>query len=190
MLQFRQRPFARRWRRLGERERGTEFLARAIRAYRAALDEYTRERVPLRWAMTQNNFGVALSVLGVRESGTLPLKQAVEAFRGAFQERTRERVHAEACAAPKSQKELECEKLAQVIEAERGRRNDNGIRLLDKAGERGGMLLMAGSPARAGIDPLRSPLSRRKAAPIGLPDPPGSGSRPHLGALRGSIRRA
>ena len=34
---------------------------------------------------------------------------------------------AAACAPPKSREELECEKLAQVIEAERGRRNDKGI---------------------------------------------------------------
>jgi hypothetical protein len=36
----------------------------------SALEEYTRERVPLRWALTQNNLGNALLRLGERESGT------------------------------------------------------------------------------------------------------------------------
>jgi hypothetical protein len=35
-----------------------------IAAYRAALEEYTRDRVPLDWAMTQNNLGTALRALG------------------------------------------------------------------------------------------------------------------------------
>ena len=34
-----------------------------MEAFRAALEEYTRERVPLDWAMTQNNLGVALASL-------------------------------------------------------------------------------------------------------------------------------
>ena len=37
-------------------------------AYTEALKEYTRERVPLDWAMTQNNLGTALVTLGKRES--------------------------------------------------------------------------------------------------------------------------
>jgi hypothetical protein len=45
------------------RESGTARL-------RAALEERTRERVPLDWAMTQNNLGLALQALGERESGT------------------------------------------------------------------------------------------------------------------------
>ena len=47
--------------RLGERESGTARLEEAVAAYRAALEERTRERVPLQWAMTQNNLGNALS---------------------------------------------------------------------------------------------------------------------------------
>jgi hypothetical protein len=42
----------------------------AVLAYREALKEYTRERVPLDWAMTQNNLGNALFSLGKRDSGT------------------------------------------------------------------------------------------------------------------------
>ena len=38
-------------------------------AYRLALQELTRERVPLDWAMTQVNLGDALLSLGERRSG-------------------------------------------------------------------------------------------------------------------------
>ena len=61
-------------------------------AYTEALKEWTRERVPLDWAMTQNNLGLALAVLGERESGTERLEQAVTAYTEALKERTRERV--------------------------------------------------------------------------------------------------
>jgi tetratricopeptide (TPR) repeat protein len=77
---------------LGERESGTARLEEAVAAYRAALEEWTRERVPLDWAMTQNNLGAALSTLGERESGTARLEEAVAAYRAALMERTRERV--------------------------------------------------------------------------------------------------
>jgi len=36
----------------GERESGTARLEQAVTAYRAALEEHTRERVPLQWAMS------------------------------------------------------------------------------------------------------------------------------------------
>ena len=42
---------------LGQRESGTARLEEAVAAYREALKERTRERVPLQWAMTQNNLG-------------------------------------------------------------------------------------------------------------------------------------
>lgn len=45
---------------LGEREPGTERLEQAVTAYRLALEECTRERVPLEWAKTQTNLGTAL----------------------------------------------------------------------------------------------------------------------------------
>ena len=61
-------------------------------AYVEALKEYTRERVPLNWATTQNNLGNALWTLGERESGTERLEQAVSAYVEALKERTRERV--------------------------------------------------------------------------------------------------
>src|SRR5262252_1487658 len=77
---------------LGERESGTARLEEAVAAYRDALTEYTRERVPLDWAMTQNNLGNALQRLGERESGTAQLEEAVAAYRDALTEYTRERV--------------------------------------------------------------------------------------------------
>ena len=48
---------------LGQRESGTARLEEAVATYRAALTEHTQERVPLQWAMTQNNLGLALSTL-------------------------------------------------------------------------------------------------------------------------------
>ena len=58
----------------------------------AALEERKRERVPLDWAQTQNNLGLALWRLGERESGTARLEEAVKAYRAALEERKRERV--------------------------------------------------------------------------------------------------
>ena len=77
---------------LGERESGTARLEEAVVAYRGALMERTRERVPLDWAATQNNLGAALWRLGEREGGTARLEEAVAAYRDALKERTRERV--------------------------------------------------------------------------------------------------
>ena len=78
--------------RLGERESGTARLEEAVAAYRTALEERTRERVPLDWARTQTNLGAALKTLGGRESGTARLEEAVVVYRAALQELTRERV--------------------------------------------------------------------------------------------------
>ena len=77
---------------LGKRVSGTARLEQAVEAYRAALEEMTRERVPLDWARIQMNLGVALRTLGARESGTARLEQAVAAYRAALEEQTRERV--------------------------------------------------------------------------------------------------
>ena len=54
---------------LGQRESGTESLEQAVAAFTEALQECTRERVPLEWAATQNNLGAALATLGEREPG-------------------------------------------------------------------------------------------------------------------------
>jgi tetratricopeptide (TPR) repeat protein len=76
----------------GERKGDNGSLRRAVAIYRAALQERTRERVPLDWAVTQNNLGGALQTLGEREAGTGRLEEAVAAYRAALEERTRERV--------------------------------------------------------------------------------------------------
>ena len=67
---------------LGERESGTARLEEAVAAYRAALEEWTRERVPSDWAMTQNNLGEALTSLAERETGNQLEKAVLGAFRG------------------------------------------------------------------------------------------------------------
>ena len=77
---------------LGQRESGTAHLEEAVVAFREALQERTRARVPLDWAMTQLNLGNALLKLGERESGTARLEEAVTAYREALQENTRTRV--------------------------------------------------------------------------------------------------
>ncbi|WP_244293077.1 tetratricopeptide repeat protein [Stappia sp. TSB10P1A] len=77
---------------LGTREAGTSRLEQAVEAFRLALEERTRERVPLDWAMTQNNLGNALQELGTREGDPARLEQAATAYRLALEEWTRERV--------------------------------------------------------------------------------------------------
>jgi tetratricopeptide (TPR) repeat protein len=47
--------------------------------------------VPLTWAQTQSNLGLALWRLGERESGTGNLEEAIIAYREALKEHTRER---------------------------------------------------------------------------------------------------
>jgi tetratricopeptide (TPR) repeat protein len=65
-------------------------MGASFAAYQAALEEWTRERVPLQWAATQNNLGNALLGLGQRDSGTARLEEAVAAYRAALEEWTRE----------------------------------------------------------------------------------------------------
>lgn len=76
---------------------GNEFgdndaLVRAIEKLRALLALCPRGRLPLDWASTQNNLGIALTTLGERDGDTDRLKEAVVAYRAALEERTRERV--------------------------------------------------------------------------------------------------
>ena len=78
--------------RQGEEFGDNAALVDAIARYRALLDRRPRERVPLDWAMTQNNLGNALRTLGERESGTARLDEAITAYREALKEWTRERV--------------------------------------------------------------------------------------------------
>jgi len=77
---------------LGEREARTGRLEDAVTAYREALKEQTRERVPLAWGMTQVNLGAVLARLGARENGTARLEEAVAAFHAALEEIRRDQV--------------------------------------------------------------------------------------------------
>ena len=76
---------------IGEQAGRSKPLEEAIEAYRAALKEYTRARVPLKWAETQHNLGTVLWTLGERESGTARLEEAVNAYHAALEELTRAR---------------------------------------------------------------------------------------------------
>ena len=60
-------------------------------AYEAALEERTRDRVPLAWAMTQDNLGNALATLGERGDDAAT-QRAVAAYEAALEERSREQV--------------------------------------------------------------------------------------------------
>jgi hypothetical protein len=50
-----------------------------------ALQERTRERVPLDWAMTQNNLGLALAKLGERTHDRAKLEEARKVVNAAFE---------------------------------------------------------------------------------------------------------
>jgi tetratricopeptide (TPR) repeat protein len=67
-------------------------LEDGIDVWKSLVVELPRDRVPLEWAMTQNNLGNALWTLGEREAGTTRLEEAVEAYRNALLEYARDRV--------------------------------------------------------------------------------------------------
>jgi tetratricopeptide (TPR) repeat protein len=81
-----------RWTDQGDARGDNQALTTAIKDCRAALEENTRDRVPLEWATTQMNLGTALWTLGSRESGTQHVTEAVAAYRAALEELTRDRV--------------------------------------------------------------------------------------------------
>jgi tetratricopeptide (TPR) repeat protein len=78
-------------------QQGDEFgdnaaLLSAIERLQRLVTLTPRARVPLSWAMAQNNLSNALVRLGERESGTARLEEAVVALRSVLEERTRARV--------------------------------------------------------------------------------------------------
>jgi hypothetical protein len=77
---------------IGQQSGESARLEEAVVAFRAALLERTRERVPHDWALTQNNLGNTLLSLGYRETDTARLEEALVAFRAALLELSRERV--------------------------------------------------------------------------------------------------
>ena len=68
-------------------ETGTQLLADAASAYRAALTVRTEEHLPQDWAATQNNLGLVLEEQGNRtggEPGIRLLAEAVSVYRDAL----------------------------------------------------------------------------------------------------------
>jgi hypothetical protein len=63
---------------LGEREPGTARLSEAVVAYRAALEELTRDRVPLYWAITTANQGNTMARLADKTSDLAMAKRALD----------------------------------------------------------------------------------------------------------------
>jgi tetratricopeptide (TPR) repeat protein len=78
--------------RLGEEQGDNTRLTSAIAFYKKTLTIWTGDKVPLDWAMAQNNLGNALSVLGERESGTERLEEAIATCQAALLEGTRDKV--------------------------------------------------------------------------------------------------
>jgi tetratricopeptide (TPR) repeat protein len=76
---------------LGDQSGRYEALEEAAAVYEEALEDYTRDRVPLDWAGTQNNLGNALARLGARERSTERVEEAVAAYREALKEWSQDR---------------------------------------------------------------------------------------------------
>jgi tetratricopeptide (TPR) repeat protein len=72
--------------RLGERESGTARLDEAVAAYREALQERTRARVPLDWAFTQMNLALVYRALFDEDRQPRHLDDALESADGALEE--------------------------------------------------------------------------------------------------------
>ena len=72
---------------LGQREKDPKLLRKSVDAYQNALQEWTRERVPMSWATTFNNLGTVLRLLGETRKGPRTLEQSVAAFQNALAER-------------------------------------------------------------------------------------------------------
>lgn len=75
---------------LGERQGDPACLAEAVNAYGRALEVHTRDQLPFKWAMTQNNLGNALTSLGERQGDPVRLAEAVEAYGRALEVHTRD----------------------------------------------------------------------------------------------------
>jgi hypothetical protein len=69
---------------LGEPESGTARLEEAVAAYREALREATRERVPLYWATSTGGRGIALMLIAERHGDAKKAKLAVQQIEAAF----------------------------------------------------------------------------------------------------------
>ena len=75
---------------LGQRQRGTRMLERAISAFENSLSHRDQNRTPTDWASTQNNLGNALGILGQRQRDEELLEKSIAAFESALEIRTSE----------------------------------------------------------------------------------------------------
>jgi Tetratricopeptide repeat len=71
-------------RRLGERDNGTTQLEQAAAAYREALKERRRERVPLDWVESFGNEGVVLMLVAERSGDIVMAETALSQINTAF----------------------------------------------------------------------------------------------------------
>lgn len=74
-------------------EAGVKLLGEAVDAHCAALEVYTRDEMPVDWAIAQNNLGNTVQIQGRRlggEVGVALLGKAVEAYRSALEVYTRD----------------------------------------------------------------------------------------------------
>jgi hypothetical protein len=69
----------------GQRESGATRLEEAVAAYRAALEERTRDRVPLQWATITGNQGVAMMVIAGRNSDAALAEAAMRQIETAYE---------------------------------------------------------------------------------------------------------
>jgi len=70
---------------LGARESGTARLEQALEAYQAALEERTRERVPLDWAWTQENIGLAYCALAEKSKDQETLLRGIASIKASLE---------------------------------------------------------------------------------------------------------
>ena len=68
---------------LGRRETGTDTLEKAAAAYREALKEDTRERVPLQFAYSEHGLANCLADLAERQKNAALMEDALAAMRAA-----------------------------------------------------------------------------------------------------------
>jgi hypothetical protein len=69
---------------LGERESGTARIEEAITAFRAALEEQTRDRVPLLWAYANHALAANLATLAERRKDRHTMAEALGHMREAL----------------------------------------------------------------------------------------------------------
>ncbi len=70
---------------LGERQSGTARLEEAVAAFRSALEEQTRERVPLQWARTTDNQGNAMMLIAARTNNRALAETALREIETAYE---------------------------------------------------------------------------------------------------------